>query len=99
MDENTLRLVGTWAQSKVDSGEEPPWTFHKLKQLAEITLELAEGMNAAITVNADGTERHNAPVPASQITTAQSADSLPKNVVSFEAFRPVKPAPALPFPA
>lgn len=48
MDKKTLELVGEWAQSRVASGEEPPWTFHKLKTLAEISMELAEGMSATV---------------------------------------------------
>lgn len=47
MDKETLILVGEWAKSRVASGEEPPWTFHKLKQLADITKDLAEGFDAA----------------------------------------------------
>lgn len=45
MDKNTLKMVGEWAQSRVASGEEPPWTFHKLKQLVDITNDLVEGMD------------------------------------------------------
>lgn len=46
MDKNTLKMVGEWAQSRVASGEEPPWTFHKLKQLVDITNDLVDGMEA-----------------------------------------------------
>lgn len=49
MDKNTLIQVGEWAQSRVASGEEPPWTFHKLQQLADLALGLAEGMDASTT--------------------------------------------------
>ncbi len=47
MDKQTLQTVGDWAQSRVASGEEPPWTFHKLKLLAEIAHELSEGLEAS----------------------------------------------------
>jgi len=48
MDKQTLQRVGEWAQSRVASGEEPPWTFHKLKLLADLTAELAEGLEAGV---------------------------------------------------
>lgn len=51
MDKNTLTKVGKWAQARVAEGQEPPWTYHKLKQLAELALELAEGMDATIAVD------------------------------------------------
>lgn len=51
MDKNTLLQVGEWAQSRVASGEEPPWTFHKLKLFAEIANDLASGMEAVATLN------------------------------------------------
>lgn len=49
MDKNTLHMVGEWAQSRVASGEEPPWTYHKLKLFAEIAQDLASGMDAVTT--------------------------------------------------
>ena len=58
MDKDTLIMVGEWAKSRVASGEEPPWTFHKLKQLANITQDLAEGM-CAIAIYDEG-----APAPS-----------------------------------
>lgn len=48
MDKNTLQKVGEWAHSRVASGEEPPWTFHKLKLLAELATELSDGLEAGI---------------------------------------------------
>lgn len=86
MDENTLRTVGKWAQSKVDSGEEPPWTFHKLKQLAQITSELADGMDAAIMIETDRAERPKAPA------------LLPENVIAIESFRSAQNAPEIALP-
>ena len=44
MDRQTLEQVSAWAQKRVDSGKEPPWTFSSLQTLAEIAGELAEGM-------------------------------------------------------
>ncbi len=87
MDKNTLKSVGEWAQSRVDSGEEPPWTFYKLKQLAEISLELAGGMDASIGVDIPAKDTQSAP----QLTGP--------NVVSIEAFRPVKTEPDFLLPA
>ncbi len=48
MDKNTLQKVGEWAHSRVASGEEPPWTFHKLKLLAELAMELSDGLEAGV---------------------------------------------------
>ena len=46
MDIETLQDMAAWARSRVVSGEEPPWTFQKLKSLNEICAELAAGMQA-----------------------------------------------------
>jgi len=43
MNKEKLIEMGEWAEARVKSGEEPPWTFHKLKQLAELAFEFAEG--------------------------------------------------------
>ncbi len=51
MDKNTLTKVGKWAQTRVAEGQEPPWTYHKLKELAELALELAEGMDATAAMD------------------------------------------------
>lgn len=48
MNNNTLREVGEWAQNRIAAGEEPPWTFHKLKLFAGLALELAEGLEAGV---------------------------------------------------
>lgn len=44
MNKEKLKEIGEWAQNRVSSGEEPPWTFHKLKTLSELAFEFAEGM-------------------------------------------------------
>ena len=49
MDKATLEYVRDWAQARVDSGNEPPWTYHKLKDLTKLANELAAGMGASIT--------------------------------------------------
>lgn len=46
MNIDALQDMAAWARSRVISGEEPPWTFEKLKQLNEICAELAAGMAA-----------------------------------------------------
>jgi len=45
MKKEKLIEIGEWAQERVDSGQEPPWTFHKLKSLAELAFEFAEGID------------------------------------------------------
>lgn len=47
MDKATLDKVSAWAKARVDSGQEPPWTYHNLVTLANITKELAAGIEAA----------------------------------------------------
>jgi len=49
MKKETLVKVGEWAQARIETGEEPPWTYHKLKKLAELARELAEGLDASMT--------------------------------------------------
>ncbi len=46
MNKEKLIELGEWADARVNSGEEPPWTFYKLKQLAELAYEFAEGIDA-----------------------------------------------------
>ena len=46
MDKHTLDMVADWAEARVKSGQEPPWTFQSLKTLMSITRELAAGMGA-----------------------------------------------------
>lgn len=46
MDKHTLDMVANWAEERVESGQEPPWTFQSLKTLVSITRELAAGMDA-----------------------------------------------------
>ena len=78
MNKETLTSVGIWAQDRVASGEEPPFTFHKLKQLVDITNFLVEGMDATAVFQ---------PQPAQ----AAALTPLPENVVQFESFRSEKP--------
>jgi len=44
MDQDTLYKVRDWAEARIASGEEPPWTYFKLEKLAELTRELGEGL-------------------------------------------------------
>lgn len=48
MDKQTLENLANWAEERVDSGQEPPWTFQSLKTLISITRELAAGMDASL---------------------------------------------------
>lgn len=47
MDKQTLEEVAAWAKTRVDSGKEPPWTYHNLVTLADIAKELSAGIEAA----------------------------------------------------
>jgi len=45
MDRLTLHKVAEWAEERLSTGEEPPWTFQSLRTLASISRELAVGMS------------------------------------------------------
>ena len=49
MDKVTLEYVRDWAQSRVDSGSEPPWTYHKLKEVAKLASELSAGIDVTVS--------------------------------------------------
>lgn len=49
MDKKTLLEVNEWAQNRIDSGEEPPWTLQKLKLLANLSGEFADGFESTKT--------------------------------------------------
>lgn len=87
MDKNTLNRVGEWAQSRVASGEEPPWTYHKLKLFAEIAQDLASGMDA---VTAFG--------EAPETVTPHNNDSVSK-VIQMDDFRPARQNDELQLPS
>ncbi len=44
MNIEMLQDMAAWARTRVISGEEPPWTFEKLRQLNQICAELAASM-------------------------------------------------------
>lgn len=87
MDKNTLHMVGEWAQSRVASGEEPPWTYHKLKLFAEIAHDLASGMEAVTTFG-----------EAAEIDVATNDKSTSK-IVQMEDFRPFRQKDELQLPS
>ncbi len=76
--------VGAWAQARVDSGEEPPWTYHKLKQLAELAQELAAGLEAGVAY-------------APGMDMDEAVQQVSDNIVKFE--RPTVPEPPTNLPA
>jgi len=57
MDKQTLDSLADCAETRVNSGQEPPWTYQSLKTLISITRELSAGMRASVErVNAQGLE-------------------------------------------
>ena len=60
MDRATLDKVTAWAEGRLASGEEPPWTYFKLEKLAELTRELAHGFDS-VAVYDPSTEKVSAP--------------------------------------
>lgn len=92
MDIDTLQDMAAWARSRVVSGEEPPWTFQKLKSLNEICAELAAGMEAtsASFPAQDTTQKAN-----EQGEVEHSQDGLPKEakIIALDSFRSRRNAP------
>jgi|GEM_PF-2565182 len=86
MDIDTLQDMAAWARSRVVSGEEPPWTFQKLKSLNEICAELAAGMAATSasfpsqTVN----QRVNGPVEVEHLERDQPREA---QIIALDTFR------------
>jgi len=50
MNQMTLEKLANWAETRVRTGKEPPWTEKSLSDLAVIARELAKGMNTVITL-------------------------------------------------
>jgi hypothetical protein len=78
MNKDTLLQVGTWAKSRVASGEEPPWTYHKLQQLADLAFDIAEGMDSTFAFD---------PTKPPADTPVQGPVEVSENVVSLATFR------------
>ena len=53
MDKATLEEVAKWAKARVDSGTEPPWTYHNLVTLADIAKELSAGIDAVTQMESE----------------------------------------------
>ena len=50
MNHATLEKLANWAETRINTGKEPPWTEKSLGDLVVIARELARGMNAVITL-------------------------------------------------
>ncbi len=91
MDIETLQDMAAWARSRVVSGEEPPWTFQKLKHLNEICAELAAGMAAtSASFPAQNTHQHNANQMANERGLAEPlGHDQPKEaqIIALDRFR------------
>lgn len=78
MDKQTLETVADWAEERVNSGQEPPWTFQSLKTLISLTRELAAGMEANVkTVNEQGLE-----------LPQDDSPTLKADIIQLDSFRP-----------
>ena len=77
MDKHTLEQVADWADARVKSGEEPPWTFQNLKRLVLIARELSEGMGA----NVEMVSEQGQDLPADD-SPKQGAD-----IIQLDSFR------------
>jgi len=90
MKKETLVKVGEWAQARIETGEEPPWTYHKLKKLAELARELAEGLDASMAY-APGLR------PDAEILDVTRPKVSSENIVRFE--KPAEDVPMTDLPA
>jgi len=82
MNIEILQDMAAWARSRVISGEEPPWTFEKLRQLNEICAELAASMettSASFSTQKAIEPELEAHLPSDHLTKAK--------VVSLNRFR------------
>ncbi|MGB0907483.1 MAG: hypothetical protein ACPGVT_08315 [Maricaulaceae bacterium] len=75
MDKKTLNNMREWAEAKMATGEEPPWIYYKLEQLAKLTEELANGMDATrVFLGADQMETPQERAGAAQGESGQVAE-------------------------
>lgn len=51
MDRKTLDSVATWAEARVNTGSEPPWTEQPLIELATLARQLSQGIGTTITLS------------------------------------------------
>ena len=87
MDKQTLEDVAYWAEERVNSGQEPPWTFQSLKTLISLTRELAAGMDANVkTVNEQGLDlpQDDSPTLKADIIQLDSFRSHPAETDSLQ---------------
>jgi len=80
MDKQTLDSVADWAETRVNSGQEPPWTFQSLKKLSLLARELSAGMCANVEmVNEQGVAQpvDGNPTPTADIVQLDSFRSRP----------------------
>ena len=87
MEKELLQKVGEWAQARVKSGEEPPWTYNKLKMLAELSLEFAQAL-----------ESSKAYTPGMEFV-GENIDATHDNIVFFKSDDPELNNPQAPLPA
>jgi len=83
MDVETLHKLAAWADARIASGAEPPWTYTKLSSLSDICTELAAGMGA--------TTRMESPQPEGEL--ADNYHPGAENIVALDKFRPRRAAP------
>lgn len=98
MDIDTLQDMAAWARARVVSGEEPPWTFQKLKSLNEICAELAAGMSAtsASFPVQDFTQRESVPGQDLPMTDDQKPEAQILVLDSFRSRREPRQSLSLP---
>lgn len=62
----TLTQAIEWANERLRSEAEPPWSYYRLMQLREAATELVAGMNATMQPTDDSPGSEGRPASASQ---------------------------------
>lgn len=87
MDKQTLDNVADWADSRVNSGQEPPWTFQSLKKLSLIARELSAGMSAnlqRVSEQGEALSVEDSPRPMADIVQLDNFRSRPAEPDSLQ---------------
>lgn len=83
--EAELRRVREWAQTKIASGEEPPWAWYSYMKLREALDDVLGGMSATTTVSS----QQSAERPATHLRLV--ADTDPPDSARSRRAGPAKP--------
>ena len=64
--EHHLSATIDWAEKRLRTGSEPPWTYYRLMQLKEAATELMSGLEATIPMESSQTSESHSATPHPQ---------------------------------